>query len=280
VDTESFTTLAQTSDIAACACHDVGATIAIGGNEFVGQFDGSISVRLGKPLLSQDRLTTIPLHIVGYTTSSDIPGMGQTTFDFDFSRPIPPSEVEARHEREFFPAVQTMRLHILVTTDAFKGKVLRSVSPGALRNLDARDFPPPTGSTYTLEAPIGLEDIANPGVNLAVLKKVNTGIVSTQLSPAEITTNKGFVLHSRAGKTARAVAERREIEITYETALRGPVAMTLFDEAQKSIGVAFHDVRDGGRQSIRIPNSLWQGRAMYYQISIGGLPRTGLMMLE
>ena len=280
MDTGSFTTLARTNAIAACACHDVGATFAIRGQEFVGQFDGEISVRLGKPVLSPEQLATVPLHVIGYTTSSDIPGMGQTTLDFDFSRPVSPSDVAATRQQEFFPAVQTMRLHILVSTDAFKGKTLRSMSPSALRNGDARDFPPPTGSTYSLATPVDLEDIANPGVRLATLKTVNTSIRSTEILPTRITTNKGFVLHAISGKTSVLSEERADTEITYETSLAGAVSVTLFDEAERSIGIAVRDSRPEGTQRIRIPNSLWRGRAIYYQLGIDGLPRTGLMPLE
>src|SRR5438477_8071573 len=127
MNTRSFSALARTSAIAACACHDYAAEFVIGDKEFVGQFDGSIAVRLGKPHLSSDGLTTVPLHVIGYTTSSNIPGMGHTTLDFDFSRPIAASDVAAGHRSEFFPGTQTMRLQILVTTDAFKGKLLRSM---------------------------------------------------------------------------------------------------------------------------------------------------------
>jgi len=92
-------------------------------------------------VLSPEQLATVPLHVIGYTTSSDIPGMGHTTLDFDFSRPVSASDVAATRQQEFFPAVQTMRLHILVSTDAFKGKTLRSMSPSALRNAAWRDVP-------------------------------------------------------------------------------------------------------------------------------------------
>lgn len=280
MDTLSFTTFARTSAIAACACHDDGAVFAIGGQEFVGQFDGEISVRLGRPVLSPEQLSAVPLHVVGYTTSSDIPGMGRTTLDFDFSRPVSPSDVAATRQQEFFPAVQTMRLHILVTTDAFKGKTLRSMSPSALRNIDAQDFPPPKGSTYSLEIPVHLEDIANPGVRLATLKTVNTSILSTEILPARITTNKGFVLHATSGKTSVLSEDRGDTEITYETSLAGSVSATLFDESERSIGIAVRESRPEGTHRIRIPNSLWRGRAVYYQLSVDGLPRTSLMPLE
>jgi hypothetical protein len=280
MDTGSFTALARTNAIAACACHDDAATFAIGGRDFVGQFDGEISARLGRPVLSPEQLATVPLHVIGYTTSSDIPGMGHTTLDFDFSRPVSASDVAATRQREFFPAMQTMRLHILVSTDAFKGKTLRSMSPSALRNADAQDFPPPTGSTYSLETPVDLEDIANPGVRLATLKTVNTSIRSTEILPTRITTNKGFVLHATSGKTSVLSEERGDTEITYETSLPGAVSVTLFDEAERSIGVAVRDSRPEGTQRIRIPNSLWRGRAIYYQLSVDGWPRTALMPLE
>jgi hypothetical protein len=280
MDTAAVTSFARDNGVAACACHDKQAVFAIGQEEFVGQFEGEISTRLERPVLSADQLTTVPLHVIGYTTSSDIPGMGRTTLDFDFSRPVLRSEIAATRQREFFPAVQIMRLHILVSTDAFKGKTLRSMSQSALRNADAQDFPPPAGSTYTLEAPVHLEDIANPGVRLATLKTVNTSIRSTEIMPARITTNKGFVLHAISGRTSIPSEERGDTEITYETTFTGPASVTLFDEAERSLGIAVHESRSEGMHRIRIPNSLWQGRATYYQISIDGLPRTGLMAIE
>lgn len=280
MDTRSLSTLANTGAIAECACHDSAATFMIDNREFVGQFDGNISVRLGKPLISPDRLTTVPLHLIGYTTSSDVPGMGRTTLDLDFSRPIPVSDVTASREQEFFPAVQTMRLQILATTEAFKGRLLRSVSPGILRNANAHDFPPPVGSTYSLEAPVDLEDVASPGVRLATLKNVNTSITSTQVLPGRITTNSVFFLHARAGKTVVLSEERGDIEIAFETTSGGSVALELFDHAERSIGIAAYGVRASGRQAVRITNRLWQGRASYYRISVDGLPRTGLMPIE
>jgi hypothetical protein len=280
MDTESLSTLAQTGAIAACACHDDQARFEINGEEFVGQFDGEISVRLGRPVLSADQLTTVPLHVVGYTTSSNIRGMGHTTLDFDFGRPVSASDVAASRQREFFPALQTMRLQILVSTDAFNGKTLRSMTPSALRNQTAEDFPPPAGSTYSLETPVGLEDIANPGVRLATLKTVNTKIRSTQILPSRITTNRGFVLHATSGKTSILSDERGDTEITYETSLPGVISVALFDVAERNIGIAIRDRRAEGPQRLRIPNSLWRGRAVSYQISVDGLPRTGLMPLE
>lgn len=280
MDSNSLLNLARGELSTACACHDKAATFAIGQKEFVGQFDGQISVRLGKPLFSNDRLPTIPLHVIGYTTTSEIPGMGRTTLDIDFSRPIAVSDVSASRRQEFFPAVQTMRLQILVTCDAFKGKILRSMSQSALHNREAADFPPPVGSTYTLERPVDLEDIANPGTSLATLKTVNTSIVSTDLSPARITTNSGFALNLTSGKTAVLSEERAGAEIGYDTATAGLVGVTLFDEGSRSLGLALRQHQTAGTHRILIPQHLWRGRARYYQISIDGVPRTALMPLE
>src|SRR5215467_1674985 len=76
--------------ISACECHDRAANFLLEGQEFVGQFDGSIAVRVGEASSDQNQLT-IPLNIIGYTTTSQIKGMGKTTLDFDFDRPIVPS---------------------------------------------------------------------------------------------------------------------------------------------------------------------------------------------
>jgi hypothetical protein len=280
MDGKGLESFADTGVSAECACHDSAARFKIGEEIFTGQFDGQISVRLRKHVLSPERRSTIPLQIIGYTTSSDIRGMGNTTLDFDFSRPITASEISGGESHQFFPATQTMRLHILVTTDAFKGRTLRSMNPGALHNNDVQDFPPPVGSTYSLSVPVLLEDIANPGVPLARLESVNTKITATRISPERLTTNKGFVLLMPSGKPATFHEQRGIMEVAYESAFGGATALTLFDEFERSIGVCFHDHREAGVHAIRIPNTLWQGRAKYYQISIGGLPRTGLMPID
>jgi hypothetical protein len=280
MDTRQLSGFADKFNQVACACVDRTAVIAINEKEFTGQFEGQISARLGKAQTSAMRLATIPLNVIGYTTSSNIPGMGQTTLDFDFNRPVGLSEVVASHEEKFFPAVQTMRLHILVTTDAFKGKTLRSMAPGELRNTNTEDFPPPVGSTYSLGAPVMLEDIANPGVVLATLKTVNTSIVSTEFSPKRLTTNKGFILYAEGDKTSIVSAERGDTAITFENSLSGPVTVTLFDEGKRPVGVAYHQQHSEKQQTVRLANMLWRGRAAYYQISVGGLARTALMLIE
>jgi hypothetical protein len=280
MDAREFSELANGGVHARCACHDSAARFEIEGREYIGQFDGQISVRLGKPTMSYERLQTIPLHVIGYTTSSDIPGMGRTTLDFDFSRPIPASDVVASDRSAFFPAVQTMRLHILVTCEAFRGRTLRSMGPSALRNADARNFPPPEGSVYVLESPVALEDIAAPGRPLMTLRNVNTAIISTDVMPERITTNAGFVLLSRGGRTAHLAAERGETEIGYEMDQGGAVSVSLFDAGERPLGVAFHQKQSAGRHTIQIPNHLWLGMAAYYQIAVDGLSRTALMPLE
>lgn len=280
MDALEFSGLANHGIHAACACHDKEARFEMDGREYMGQFDGQISIRLGKPLMSFERLSTIPLHVIGYTTTSDIPGMGRTTLDFDFSRPIPPSDIVASDVRSFFPAVQTMRLNILVTTDAFKGKTLRSMAPSALRNTEARDFPPPEGSVYTLESAVALEDIASPGKPLMFLRNVNTAITTTHVRPERITTNAGFVLFARDGRSAHMSADIGDTEISYEMAEGGAVAVSLFDAGGRPLGVALHQKQGAGRQHIHIPNHLWLGKAAYYQIAVDGLARTALMPLE
>ncbi|MBV9773396.1 MAG: hypothetical protein JO040_05575, partial [Gemmatimonadetes bacterium] len=102
--------------VATCACSDRAARIEMQGKEFIGQFNGSISVRIGRPEQRQTRETRVPLNIIGYSTQSDVKGMGRTSLDFDFSRPIPTSDVSGDPERGFFPGVQKMRLNILMTT--------------------------------------------------------------------------------------------------------------------------------------------------------------------
>ena len=59
MDAREFSELANGGVHARCACHDSAARFEIEGREYIGQFDGQISVRLGKPTMSYERLQTI-----------------------------------------------------------------------------------------------------------------------------------------------------------------------------------------------------------------------------
>ena len=136
--------------VAACACADRTAVFEMGDRQYTGEFNGVIAVRFGKPSVNKAASMTVPLHIVGYSTQSQIEGLGATSLDFDYSRPVRSSDIKGAPET-FFPAVQTMRLNILMTAEALGNVTLRSMNPGTLVNGKVGTFPPTPGATYVLQ---------------------------------------------------------------------------------------------------------------------------------
>ena len=65
-----------------------------------------------------------------------------------------------------FPATQEMHVNIFVKIEAMKEVTLRNVRPGILLNPSVDSFPP-RNARYDLQAPMDLEDVANPGPVLA-----------------------------------------------------------------------------------------------------------------
>jgi hypothetical protein len=213
--------------VLACACHDSAAVFARGDKEFVGQFDGSIATTLGLPRDDAKGGTVLPLNIVGYSTQSDVPDFGRVSLDFDYTRPVPLSTVRGEGE-EFFPAVQTMDLQILMTTDAFPGVTLRSRERGTLVNREVKSFPPDPGATYRLQQPVEMVDAK--GEVVVRLLSVNTSIVETRMGPEKLNVGSGVVLHLDEG---RSLVDGNEIRVTLPRG--GVLSLRLYDIEGKTV---------------------------------------------
>jgi hypothetical protein len=81
-----------------------GSGFEIDDQQYVGELDGVIAVKFGKPLVNSGSLTKVPLHIVGYSTQSQIKGLGATSLDFDYSRPVR-SSVDAIIQKRGFSII-------------------------------------------------------------------------------------------------------------------------------------------------------------------------------
>lgn len=261
--------------VSACACSDGAARFDVDGEEFVGQFRGSISVRIAQPAVDPPGRVTIPLHIVGYSTQSDVPGLGATSLDFDFSRPVPPSTLRGDAQRGFFPAVQTMNLNILMTSDAFPGRTLRSASRGTLVNTAAQAFPPPEGSTYVLQRPVELVDAEKPGKILARLNTVNTTILSTNVGASEITVGSGVRLFTAQTRNFAGAGNHVEFQIPR----RAKATVALFDARGKRVRTLLEEELKEGRHSVALDPGKLRGSRYFYQLFLDGVPATARMLV-
>lgn len=187
----------------ACACHDRAARFVMEDRVFVGQFRGSIATTIQQPKTDARGMQTIPLNIVGYSTQSDVEGLGRVSLDFGFSRAVPASTVRGDPRADFFPATQTMHLQILMTAGVFPGITLVSRRRGTLVNDFAESFPPPKGATYTLQRPVELVDPANPKKTLISLVTVNTQILTTRMAPRKLRVGRGCCCTWAARASAR-----------------------------------------------------------------------------
>jgi hypothetical protein len=112
--------------------------------------------------ISNGFVKTVPLTVLSNGGHGFGEGIGETRFWPDANRPAPSFIAENSPGTEF-PATQVMRFNFFFTADAFPGKVFRSVGPAAMRSTNVLSFPPPSGTVYTLVAPVDLEDVAHPG---------------------------------------------------------------------------------------------------------------------
>jgi hypothetical protein len=145
--------------------------------------------------------------VLDYHTVSQVPGLGKTVLSLDKDRTVQPSYITAtaldaagapRALTESlvlgpFPAVQTMNLNILITTEALGDTVLRTRGTAALVNSWANSFPPTPGDTYVLRSPIELEDIEKPGETVGRLESVSTTITSSRAVYSESALHTGAV---------------------------------------------------------------------------------------
>jgi hypothetical protein len=80
--------------------------------------------------------------VVAYTTTSEIERIGRVTLDFDYTRPVRDSTIQADEGGAMFPAVQAMFLNIFMTADRFERRLLRTVGTGILINSEVTSIPP------------------------------------------------------------------------------------------------------------------------------------------
>jgi hypothetical protein len=261
--------------IATCSCHDTAARIELDGSEHVGSFDGSISARL-MPLTSDaEGRPLIPLEIVGYSTTSTVRGLGSTTLDVDFDADVEGSEVRARGSEELFPAVQTMRLRITVTSDALGGELLRSRNVGTLVNEAVDAFPPSPGATYTLREPVELEDAA--GTVRGRMVEVNTSIVSTEIEPSELIVGRGIVLYPLEGSSYTVSRDVPTVALRFRTAEAGRVAIRLVDADGRTTSTAFDSHLESGEHTVDVDLSRLPAGAGFYELLVDGERRSARM---
>lgn len=268
------------SSVAACACHDREAMFSIGNEVFTGQFDGSIATRVGETTVDSRGFPTVPLTIIGYSTTSKVKNMGKTTLDFDFSRTTNVSRLTGNTKNKIFPGTQQMNLRILMTSDAFPGKTLRSKTIGTLVNDKAQAFPPPPGSIYKLQRAVGLEDIDNPGKVLAKLLNVNTQIVSTDTAPKKINVGFGVELFATDRTFDRVLNDTAEATpIIFNLKSPGQVTVKLFDGRGREVTTIFDGQKAAGKHTVTFDSRNLRGSQYFYQLFIDGQSRTARMLL-
>lgn len=257
--------------IAACACHDSSAVFETDDRQYTGEFDGVISVRLGKPSVSKASSLKVPLHIVGYSTQSQIKGLGATSLDFDYSRPVRPSELTG-DLKTFFPAVQVMRLNILMTAEGLGNVTLRSMNPGTLVNGKANAFPPSPGATYVLQRAVELEDVKRPGKVKARLVSVNTSITSTDIALKEVNIGSGvhFYLHD---------TEEENPTLRFKLPREAKVAVKVFTARGVEVATLLQGVMPSGTHKVNVDRTRLKGKTLYYQLFLNGKASSALMPL-
>jgi hypothetical protein len=222
---------------------------------------------------------TIPLNIVGYTTTSHIKGMGKTTLDFDFERPVPPSSLKGSKRSSFFPATQTMHLNILMRAESLPGLTLRSVRRGTLINRSATTFPPAQGSIYSLQKPVELEDVKKPGKVRARLLNVNTEIVEANTSPKEVKADSGLTLFRSSSEGFVLKELSQNTSLRFRLAEKGAVKITIFDSRGREALVVAEKAMLAGEQKVTFDGRELKGKEYYYQIQVDGRNRTARMLL-
>lgn len=265
-----------------CACHDSAARIESAGKEFVGQFNGSITARLGKSSVNARGQTNIPLNVIGYSTTSNVPGLGKTTLDFDFDRPVRSSSLRGTDKENFFPGVQSMHVNILMTTEAFPGVTFRSKGPGVLINRNVDNFPPTPGSTYVLQKPVVLEDASGTGKPDVRLVDINTQIVSTQFFPEKIKVTSNLVLHAPkpADRLSEAARPTSSIPIRFTLQNAGRTSVKVLNARGQEVATLVDKQLEPGTHSVDFEPSRFRGKEYSYQIQIDGRNHSARMPLR
>jgi hypothetical protein len=253
--------------VLSCACSDREARFEYNNKVFAGRFDGSISTTVGPPREDPQGGQVVPLNVVGYSTQSNVDGLGRVSLDFDFSRDVPLSTVRGEG-KEFFPAVQTMQLQILVTTDALGGATLRSRELGTLVNSNVESFPPQPGATYTLQKPVDLVD--EKGQVVMRLVTVNTSIVSTDSAPDKLIVGSGVVLYLDKGHSL----VNGEIRVSLPRG--GVLSVRLYDPEGKTIRDTGGEPVEAGMHSIPLDTS-GLGDRFAWQLLLDGQAISGRM---
>lgn len=250
-----------------CACSDREARFEYDNRVFTGRFDGSISTTVGPAQQDPQGGQVVPLNVVGYSTQSNVDGLGRVSLDFDFSRDVPLSTVRGEG-KEFFPAVQTMQLQILMTTDALRGSTLRSRELGTLVNSRVESFPPQPGATYTLQKPVDLVD--EKGQVVMRLVTVNTSIVSTDSAPDKLIVGSGVVLYLDKGRSLV------NGEIRVELPRGGVLSARLFDATGRTVRETEGRKVEPGPQTIPL-ETRDLGDRFAWQLLLNGEGITGRM---
>lgn len=256
-----------------CACVDRTARIEHRGDVFSGHFNGSISALIGAPRASADGRQRLPLQVVGYTTTSDVSGLGRTTLDFDFSEPVAASHVDGGSAETFFPGSQTMNLRITMRLE-HEPELLRATGPGTLVNRRLTAFPPPEGSRYVLERPVAL---ASAERVVASMLEVNTEIVSTEFDPPRIAVGRGLVL---LAPQAGWVATKRcdELAVRFELPATADAVVHVLDSTGTEVATVAHTAR-AGENVVPIDVAALGGARYDYRLELDGELRTATMPL-
>ncbi|MEM7052175.1 MAG: hypothetical protein AAF604_21085 [Acidobacteriota bacterium] len=162
-----------------CAHLDPVTLEVVGIGIFEADLHGSVAARTEESFFGDGGRKTVPLEILGTVSRDYVEGLGEIIVSLDHSRPVKGSLLVEQTVGSEFPASQHMRFHIQIEIEAHPGVLYRSIEPLHVVSDRVKSFPPPNGTEYRLQAPIELEDVANPGtVALRVLTGAPTIIGS------------------------------------------------------------------------------------------------------
>jgi hypothetical protein len=264
--------------VATCACSDREALIAFGDKQFTGQFNGSISARVEPPRKNSQGRSIVPLTVVGYTTRSEIEGLGTTILDVDYAKPLPRSSIEARSKSKLFPATQTMKLRVTMRVEEYPRALFRATTLGTLVNKKAEAFPPPPGSTYTLGQAVKLTDQRRGKQGNAQLLRVNTEIQSTELEPDRLEVGRGLALLRPGAERWVVTGADEPPEIRFALHDAAKVVVHLRDGSGRSVDKRRLGKLDPGEHSVPLDGDA-QRRSLDYQLELDGEIRTARMPL-
>jgi hypothetical protein len=149
---------------------------------FPGAESNKILAEVGKEFVSKSGLRTVPIYIRSLSGRGFVEGVGETRFWLDPTRPAT-SALWEKVPGQRFPAVQEMRFHFFYTTEAFPGKIFRSVNVAIMHTDNLFAFPPRPNTHYHLAAPVELEDVSEPGVVVGRVMANQAVVVPHKPSP-------------------------------------------------------------------------------------------------